>query len=338
MNDDYQGGDDATADRDIEALLCAAGPRLEPPAEIGAAVQAAVAAEWHAVVAARRPARRRVAPWLAVASVAAVAVGAWFVAPRLLSPAADFATVARLAGPVDVRHAADGSWAPLAASAALRAGDELRTSPEGRVALRRADGLEIRLDAETTVALAAAEAARLDQGRVYVDAGHAGASADAFEVETAFGNVRHLGTQYSVGLASGGLEVAVREGSVAVEHGHDPVVARAGERLSVAADGRVRREAVATHGDAWAWAQSVAPAFAIEGRTLDEFLAWAARETGRQLVYASADAAREAEQTELKGSVAGLAPEAAVAAVLTTTPTLQHRFADAQLRIERAPR
>ena len=64
-----------------------------------------------------------------------------------------------------------------------------------------------------------------------------------------------------------------------------------------------------------------------------EFLAWAARETGRRLVYASPAVAQRAEQTLLKGSVDDLSPQQAVAAVLATTPTLEARFAGAQLRI-----
>jgi hypothetical protein len=182
-----------------------------------------------------------------------------------------------------------------------------------------------------------ADTARLAAGQVYVDAGTAGAGSRDFVVATALGQVRHLGTQYMAGLdRGGGLAVAVREGSVAVEHAREPVIARAGESLAIGHDGRVTRGTVAAHDEHWAWTQSIVPEFAIEGRSLDEFLGWAARETGRQLVYGSAAAAREAEAIELKGSVSGLAPEAAVAAVLTTTPSLQHRFAGNQLRIERA--
>ena len=155
----------------------------------------------------------------------------------------------------------------------------------------------------------------------------------AFQVATGFGDVRHLGTQYSVVLANDTLAVAVREGSIVVEDDAQPVIARAGERLTVRRDGHVTRSAVAPYDTEWRWAQSVAPEFAIEGRTLDDFLAWAARETGRQLVYTSAEAARKAEQTVLKGAVAGLPPEQAVDAVLTTTPSLEHRFTGGQLRI-----
>jgi len=327
---------DTGDDPDLAALLRAAGPRLAPPPAVAAEVRAAVAAEWRATVVARRPARR-VTPWLAAAaSVATVAVGAWLLAPQWLGAPATVANVARLTGPVEYRHGAAGAWQALASATRLQRGDEVRTSTTGRAALRRDDGLEVRLDAATTLAFESAETTRLESGRVYVDAGYAGARARAFEVATPLGEVRHLGTQYSVRLANETLAVAVREGSVVVEGDAQPVIARAGERLTVQRDGHVVRSTVAPQAEEWRWAQSVAPDFAIEGRTLDEFLAWAARETGRQLVYASPEAAHEAEQTVLRGAVAGLAPQEAVAAVLTTTPSLEHRFAGSQLRIARA--
>lgn len=334
MNDERErldAGDDA----DLAALLRAAGPRLTPPAEVAAEVRAAVAAEWRATVSARRP-TVRLTPWLAAASVAALAVGSWLLAPQWTGATTTLATVARTTGPVEYRHGPEEEWRSLPIETALRRGDEVRTSTTGRVALRREDGLEVRLDAATALTLAALGTVRLDTGRVYVDAGRPATRASNFEVTTGFGNVRHLGTQYSVAVANVALAVAVREGSVVVEGDATPVTARAGERLTVQRDGSVARSTVAPHAEEWRWAQSVAPDFAIDGRSLDEFLAWAARETGRLLVYTSPAVAREAEQTVLKGAVAGLSPEHAVAAVLKTTPALEHRFAGGQLRIDRA--
>lgn len=325
------------ADAELESLLQSAGPRSQPSADVAAEVRAAVAAEWRKTVAAQRMTRRRaVTPWLAAASVAVVAAGVWLVAPRLRQFTADFMTVARLTGPVEVRRDGDGAWRSLDAVAALHTGDVVRTSGAGRVALRRADGFEMRLDSDTTVSFDGLDVAALDSGRVYVDAGRAGSRAAGFEVQTSRGGLHHLGTQYSVALTTEALTVAVREGSVALDGDRADVVARAGERLTVQADGRVVRDTIATHGEDWEWVQAVAPSFAIEGHTLDEFLAWAARETGHQLVYASTDAARLADSTVLRGSVEDLTPEQAIAAVLTTTPSLQHRFAGRQLRIERA--
>lgn len=327
---------DDDRDRDLESLLRSAGSRLQPPAGMAREVRAAVEAEWRDVVAARRP-RRRLAPWLAVASVAALAAGTWLVAPRLMTGPAEIASVARVTGGADYRREQGDSWQPLRAGTNLRPGDEIRTAVDGRVALQFEDGLDVRLDTTTTLAMSDSDTASLAAGRVYVDAGPAGAASRDFAIDTALGQVRHVGTQYMAGLdAAGRLGVAVREGSVALDTGREPVIARAGESLTVSQDGRVVRAHLTAQDEQWAWARAIVPAFAIEGQSLDAFLAWAARETGRQLVYSSAEAAREAESIELKGSVSGLAPEAAVAAVLTTTPSLQHRFAGSQLRIERA--
>jgi ferric-dicitrate binding protein FerR (iron transport regulator) len=332
MTHDRRDPADDDHDAELRDLLRAAGPRPQPPAAVTDEVRAAVAAEWRAVVASRRP-RRRTVPWLAAASVAVLAVGAWLAVNQIHAPHAVVATVARLTGPAEVRHEAGSPWQSLAAGADLRAGDHVRTRTDGRVALRRTDGVEVRLDVGTTLALAEHGLARLETGRVYVDSGVAGTRSDAFVLETEFGSVRHLGTQYAAGLAPAALEVAVREGRVAIDQRGRDAVANAGESLIVRADGRIDRASLAPHDAAWQWAESMAPAFAIEGRTLDEFLAWAARETGRRLVYASPAVAQRAEQTLLKGSVDDLSPQQAVAAVLATTPTLEARFAGAQLRI-----
>ncbi len=163
-------------------------------------------------------------------------------------------------------------------------------------------------------------------------------AATAFVIGTPQGDVRHLGTQYSAALVDGGVQVKVREGSVSIQRAGRPLTARAGEALTLLNNGTVTRAAVPSYGETWRWAEALATGFAIEGRSLDEFLTWAARETGRKLVYASADAAREAELTQLKGSIAGLAPEAAVAAVLASEPGLQHHIAGGQIRVERADR
>ena len=154
-----------------------------------------------------------------------------------------------------------------------------------------------------------------------------------------YGDVRHLGTQYVASVHDGVLQVAVREGSIAIDRGQVPVVARAGESLAVRQDGSVARAQVDSHGQAWHWAAAVAPEFTIEGRSLDEFLAWAGRETGRKIVYTSADAAREAEQTQLKGSTSGLSPgSSGGCGVCVRSPPCTTQIAGGQIRVERADR
>ena len=325
------GSDD---DRDLAALLRAAGPRDQASAEMRAQVQAAVAAEWRATVEARQR-RRQFVPLLAVASVATIAVATWLAQPLLRQEAGPVATVALMTGAVQVRHADAGRWLALAATDKVNAGDELQTASDGRVALRLHDGLEVRLDTQTQLTLADAGSARLERGAVYVDAGAtAHSKAASFVLGTPAGDVRHLGTQYAVRALDGTVLVNVREGSVAIGQGRDRIVGSAGEQLSVTSSGAVVRTTIAPRDTQWAWVESIAPPFAIEGRPLDNFLAWAARETGRQLVYTSPAAAAAAASIELKGSVAGLDPDAAVAAVFTTTPSLRAAVGDTHIRVE----
>jgi hypothetical protein len=52
---------------------------------------------------------------------------------------------------------------------------------------------------------------------------------------------------------------------------------------------------------------------------LTEFLAWAARELGREIHFDRPETSREAESIVLHGSVQGLMPSQALDAVLVTT-------------------
>ena len=170
---------------------------------------------------------------------------------------------------------------------------------------------------------------RLGRGEVIADS-------RTFVVKTSAGEVRHLGTQYAVRTAGPAVQVSVREGLVAIDRGSDRVIGSAGEQLSLSPGAAVVRTRLPIHDAQWAWIQTITPPFAIENRSLDEFLTWAARQTGRRLVYASRTAANEAESVRLKGSVAGLAPDAAVLAVGATTPSLRIVRGESELRVEQA--
>jgi ferric-dicitrate binding protein FerR (iron transport regulator) len=267
--------------------------------------------------------------------VATLAIAAWLAQPLYRQGAGPVATAALVAGDVQVRHG-DGEWRHLAAAGTVAAGDELMTSATGRVALHWRDGVEVRLDSGTRLDLTDAQAANLRVGGIYVDAGRPGGVNTRFTLTTPLGEVRHLGTQYLVRTAPDAVHVSVREGSVAFQRSGVPVIARAGERVTVSAAGDVARGQVGARDPEWAWLETITPPFAIEGRSLDEFLTWAARETGRTLVYESPAAAREAESIQLKGAVTGLGPDAAIAAVLTTTPSLQAELGESQLRLHRS--
>ena len=94
--------------------------------------------------------------------------------------------------------------------------------------------------------------------------------------------------------------------------------AAAGAELLLAADGRLSRATVPVHGDAWSWVQEIAPSFELEGSTLGEFLGWVGRETGWRVAWADPARAAAGAGTTLHGSIDGLPPEQALAAVLPT--------------------
>jgi len=296
-------------------------------------VRDAVEAEWRATVAARRR-RRQFTGWAAAAGVAMAAVAVWIARPTLAPGDALVASVTRVVGEVQ-QDDGDGRWVPLAAAATLEAGTRLRTGDGGRVALRLTDGVELRLDSGTLLAFEDAEHARLSQGAVYVDSRtEANTPSPDFELATPAGAVRHLGTQYEARLAGSGLRVAIREGRVQVGTPTGAVQGAAGEQLVVGA-GRVERSALAPNAAEWNWLATVTPPFTLEGRSVEDFLAWAGRETGRAVVFASPEAAAQARAVTLSGTVEGLTPDEAVAAVLSTTSLRVGIEAD-RIRIEAA--
>ena len=313
MNDESRSI--AADDADIAALIAAAGPRARPSLEAVAEVRASVEAEWRAALATRQR-RRRFTAWATAAGVAAVAV--WVARPLVQPGHETVASLARVVGDVQ-QNSGNGRWTPLAAADSLESGVQLRTGTGGRAALRLRDGLELRIDSRTLIALDDAQHATLSKGAVYVDSGATpGAQAPNFALETPAGTVRHLGTQYEARLADGSLRVGVREGRVQIGIPGGDVLGDAGEQLTVS-NGQVVRSRLAPTATDWDWVATVTPPFSIEGRSVDAFLAWAGRETGRAVVYASPDAARQARGVVLSGTVEGLTPDEAVAAVLSTT-------------------
>jgi ferric-dicitrate binding protein FerR (iron transport regulator) len=300
-------------------LLGEAGARASAPADVRDSVRAAVHAEWQTVVASRKPRQRR---WLPAAGAAIAATAVLGISLLLLRPEVAPATVAsvvRTVGTVELRAPGDAAWQMLNTEATLLAGSELRTPRDGRVALALASGLSLRLDGGSRLALSDAAHATLASGAVYVDSGHQPADRTApLEIDTGHGRVAHLGTQYEARLAADALVVSVREGRVSVATGARVIEGSAGERLTIGPGG-VQRTSIATQAEDWQWAGAIAPGFEIEGRSLEAFLVWAARETGRTLEFADEAARTAASELTLHGSIDGLDPQQALETVLATT-------------------
>lgn len=321
-------------DSDIQRVLKAAGKRDDPPDDLARYVRAAVQAEWSAVVAERRKHYRRWISMAAAAGIAVAAIGVWLARSSVDARPVTVASVARISGDVKV---VAGFWnraQPVSTAQALQAGESLVTGKDGRAALALGQGVSVRLDYDTKLAFNDAHVFEVTQGTVYVDSQTKGQTEFPLQIDTPAGSVKHLGTQYEVKINGSNVRIRIREGTVMImprQGGSQR--GEAGEQLLVAADGHVDRTAIGVGDAQWAWVAETAPPFEIDGRRLPEFLAWASRELGKRIVFATPDTELAAQRVVLSGSVSDLAPREAISAVLSTT-SLHSVERDGQLILE----
>ena len=315
-----------TAGRDdgkdpIERLLKLAGSRPQPDAERKAEFKRNLHAEWHRVTAPNE--QPRTFGWTAAiltAAAAALVVATlpfWRVTPEVPASAV-LGRIVRIEGMVRGLPTSDAS----APGQAVTAGDQIRTNTlidttaGGRVAIALDEGVSLRVDAGSRIALIRERAVRLDRGAVYVDS--ALDKSRPVLVQTQSGDVRDIGTQFEVRTENSTLRIRVREGEVIVDRRGSSMSARAGESLRIDPQGRYERAAVSVFGPEWDWTAAIAPQFQLEGRTVREFLDWVGREQGWRWRFVDADTARRAAGIVTHGSIEGYTPEEALAIVLPT--------------------
>lgn len=327
-----QSGPDQS-DESIGRLLQAVGSRESPSTLMTEEVRRAVHEEWRTLVA-QRHRRQRVLGYGVAASVVAAAIAVGMSWQLTQAPPATIGSVARVDGDLEV--ALDGGrWRSMTTGERVPEGAILRTDAGSRAALDVA-GVSLRMDADSVITLSSAHEVALTAGAVYVDAAPAMAQVplpETLVIDTSYGSVRHVGTQYEVRSTRDGIEVSVREGLVQIARADRTYAGRAGEQLVLRSDGEPERHAVTAQDPRWQWATAIAPVFDIERRPLVQFLDWVARETGKTIVYASPEVRVRAERLILRGSVSDLPPEQALAAVLATTP-FTHAAASADIRID----
>jgi ferric-dicitrate binding protein FerR (iron transport regulator) len=325
-------------DSDLARVLRAAGGRVNPSDEMTRSVYQAVHAEWRSTVAQQRR-KRSQRVWLAAAAAIVVAaVGLLTLRTLVQTPRELMADVSKSFGVVQLREESSVEWQSAADTKSLRVGESIHTGADGRVALTLRDGVSLRLDHDTSVALVDVDRVDVTAGAVYIDSGTAGESGAKLQVGTPAGVVRHVGTQYEARIVGGGTRIRVREGRVDVAPSSGPRrTLQVGDQIVVSSRGIEERSRIEPNSDEWDWASNTAPEFDIDGKPMREFLAWAGRETGLKVVFATAESAAEAQRAVLSGSIMGLDPDEALAAVLPTT-SLRSTERNGELVIEMAAR
>lgn len=338
MSERHEPGHSAPSPRvdggQIGSLLRLAGPREAVPAERTLRVRGAVHAEWRRATRVR--ARRQVVRWslgaCAVAAAVAFAVRGGVRPVRVApDPRIELASIKMLRGHVGPIAASRNGAFPVAwhVGDRVRSGEGIDTTGGGGAALRLARGAVVRVDGGTRMRLLSEDTIALDAGAVYVDAG---VDPRAVEVRTPLGVARDIGTRFEVRLGESSLRVRVRDGLVRLTQGDQSHNAARGEEVTLSQNGALVRRTVPLFGPEWAWTLAAVESFALEGRTLREFLAWITEENGWRLAYADATVRDKAAKTVLHGSIDGLSPEDALMAVLPASG-VGHRLEDGVLRI-----
>lgn len=326
------GGDDP-----VGRLLVLAGRRPELAEERARRLRAAARPHWLRAVAARR---RRRAAWAGLAAAAGLAVvvvglwaGGWDRPPAL--PWLPAAEVTRIAGPAPTALRGDrGEHRPLAAGDRLWRGERL-ASGAGRAGIELRGGTAIRLDRGTRVRLLGGGELALEAGALYVDTGD-GAARHRVRIRTPLGLVEDVGTRFEVRLLPDSLRLRTRDGRVVIHHDRGSYEGRDGEELTLTHDGQLTRTALARHGEPWAWTLQVAAVPDLDGRELEELLAWASRETGLTLRFAPGARQRATAGARIHGELGDLPALEALDAALSVCG-LRYRSEGGELIIEEPP-
>jgi ferric-dicitrate binding protein FerR (iron transport regulator) len=195
--------------------------------------------------------------------------------------------------------------------------DRIRTPGSVVAAFTMANGASLRVNERTSVLIESPSVVTVEQGAVYIDTEGASAGA-AFEVRTALGVIRDIGTQFEVDVTELRTRVRVRDGEVVLTRNSVETRAGRGTQL-VAATDAVTSSSVPVFGAEWEWVGRLPSPFNLNAHTLMEFLTWVSRETGYAVAFESEDLAEKARRMTVQGSVDGLTPHEALETVLPAT-------------------
>ena len=331
-------------ERDDEALarlMRIAGPRPDISPSVESRVYERVLKEWQVSTAPADSARvyenvqrswrmagvrRQLVRWALPLAVAASAVLVAVLMQQPVTPTAHpVGTVARVIGASAEIGVADGD--------SVYPGATLTTGDGQGLSLLLVGNESIRLDSNSVLRVDERARFTLLKGRVYADTGRFAYRNGGLQVDTGLGVVTDVGTQFAVAFDDDTLDVAVREGRVDVRQETGAFVAIAGERLVVDEAGSAEVMELAPHSTYWSWAAELAPRFDIESKSLKDFLDWASREAGLELVFASEELRMAAMRTELHGSIEDFGPIEAIESVLATT-AFKYRIEQGKVVIE----
>lgn len=279
-----------------------------------ARVRRAVHAAWRDTADQARIWKRRAALAAAAVLVAAIALPlvTWLRERGAAQAGAPIASTLFVTSEVVFQH--EGQARAGRVGEALRPGTRI-TTYGGRAAVVLANGVELRLDADTDITLATEGSLSLARGALYLDSSLRRGPPERVAIAAGGTVIRDIGTRYEVRLSDQELRVRVRDGRVEVASAFGTRQAERGGQLRVTSSGIVSSR-VSTSGADWDWIVRAIPPPQLEGRPLPEFLAWAEREGGRPIRFADPALERANAATIVYGAIERLSVEEALDVVL----------------------
>lgn len=322
------GYHDTEPDDSVARLMHLAGPRAAVSEDLQARVYQQIHREWLDMLKTTRAKNRisRIAVPLALA--ASLLVSVTFLTRPVPLEIPVVGTVAK----VSIKSGA--STKGLAVGDIIRVGDTVRTGGGRLLSIALSNGASFRVAANTSLQLDEQLSFTLLKGEIYADSGQFADGKRNLEIFTELGVITDVGTQFLVSYRDAVLSVAVREGRVDVSAERETYTALAGNLLTRQAGGNMTRSEISTTDNAWNWTLAVAPNFDIDNKSLLDFLTWVARETGKELIFASDELRRAAMTTILHGSIEDFTPVETVAMVLATT-TFEYKMGKTSIVVGR---
>ena len=281
---------------DLEQLLAESSPRARASVEVESAVRAAVRSEWETMITKRR--HQRLAGFGIAASVLIFVLGTGLFSTSG-PPAPTVAAWERVAGSVSVETSSGESGLAQPGSTIAR-GTTVTTDKSAGAAILWGGQISLRMNGETTLHLLSDSRIELVEGEIYVDTRETEGSGALLRIDAADAEIQHVGTQYMVAYRNRSLSAIVRSGSIEVAESGSTQQTSEGQMVTRHDSGAWSQRPVDSFGSTWKWAEEISPRLDVQGQSLWAVLDWAARETGREVYYASREARVLAESKTLE--------------------------------------
>jgi ferric-dicitrate binding protein FerR (iron transport regulator) len=291
-------------DTELEQLLKSHGRQHQPDGATTEKIRRATEDAWLAAVAEHQSRQQRPIPWrwlstgIAAILLAAVMMNRSTEAP----PQPVLAQVIFAQGTYQVNDRFVSAKQPI------KQGDTLTSANDGMITLNLNGGATITLAANTKLQLTDTAALTLFGGKMYIDSPR---PESRILINTAWGKIEDIGTQFEVIAEPSRLRVAMREGSVklALDNGvhyaqfHDGV----GDVVTIDQNLALTKTTVASNDAQWNWPLAALSSMSLEGHSVFELMQWVKRTTGKSVIYRSTWAEEKSKQTRLSGGT--LKPE-----------------------------